>query len=106
MGLRALLDFRMEVNSLKTVKSFVIFALIVGTTYGQKGSGGTPPDGWTPPSDWTPPSGGPSGGPGKGGNGGGNGPTTTAVIPDEKPTVPTACTDANAGRCECGDPAE
>jgi len=116
----------------QTVKSFVIFALIVGTTYGQKGSwtppdgwtppakgtgpskgsGGTPPDGWTPPSDWTPPSGGPSGGPGKGGNGGGNGPTTTegptttAVIPDEKPTVPTACSDANAGRCECGDPAE
>merc|ERR1712037_247902 len=58
-------------------------------------------------------SGGPNGG-GSGGSGGGkgpptagptttSGPTTTAVIPDEQPAVPTACTDANAGRCECGD---
>jgi len=118
----------------QTVTSLAILALIVGTTYGQKGSwtppdGWTPPakgtapskDGWTPPSDWTPPSGGPSGGPGKGGNGGGSGgsggtteateattegTTTTAVIPEEQPTEPTACTDANAGRCECADTAD
>jgi len=101
-----------------SAKSLAILALVIGSTYSQKGSKGTPPDGWTPPegvtppSNWTPPSGGPSGGPGQGGggNGGGSkpteGPTTTPVIPDEQPTEPTACTDANAGRCECADPAE
>merc|ERR1739848_12113 len=92
----------------QSFRSLAILALIVGSTFGQKGSW-TKPDGWTPNPDWTPPSGGPNGG-GSGGSKGPptagptttSGPTTTAVIPDEQPTVPTACTDANAGRCECG----
>merc|ERR1711935_337595 len=103
-------DIIMGAASLKSFRSLAILALIVGSTFGQKGSG-TKPDGWTPNPDWTPP----SGGGGKGGSGGPptagptttgptttSGPTTTAVIPDEQPIVPTACTDANAGRCECG----
>ena len=30
----------------------------------------------------------------------------TLLKPDEQPTEPTACTDANAGRCECADTSE
>merc|ERR1711971_909272 len=111
---RVFSEVNMGAASLKTFRSLAILALIVGSTFGQKGSKGswTKPDGWTPNPDWTPPSGATGGG-GKGSGGSKgpptagptttSGPTTTAVIPDEQPVVPTACTDANAGRCECGD---
>merc|ERR1711884_306222 len=96
------------------MKVFVIL-LLVGVVLAQKG---TPPSkggkggkgGWSPPSGWTPPPKGDTGGGkgGKGGNGGnggsgGNTPTEAPVDPDEKPTDPTKCSDANQGRCECGD---
>merc|ERR1712172_424728 len=112
MGLRVFSEVNMGAASLKSFRSLAILALIFGFTSGQKGTAPpkgswTKPDGWAPNPDWTPPSGGPNGG-GSGGSGGSkgpptSGPTTTAVIPDEQPVVPTACTDANAGRCECGD---
>merc|ERR1711963_638336 len=76
-----------------------------------KGSWTPPEGGFTPPEGgFTPPNGGPpNGGPPNGGppNGGPTeGPTEAPVIPDEQPTEPTACTEANAGRCECADTAE
>merc|ERR1711884_440450 len=93
---------------------------------GKGGKGGwSPPSGWTPPpkgdtggskggkggkGGWTPPpkstpTGGNGGKGGNGGNGGsgGNTPTEAPVDPDEKPTDPTKCSDANQGRCDCGD---
>merc|ERR1711971_616054 len=115
---RVFSEVNMGASSLKSFRSLAILALIFGLTCGVSGTkppkgSWTKPDGWTPNPDWTPPSGGPNGG-GSGGSGGSkgpptagptttSGPTTTAVIPDEQPVVPTACTDANAGRCECGD---
>jgi hypothetical protein len=76
-----------------------------GWTPPPKSSGWTPPpksSGWTPPSGWTQPSGVTP--PSKATT---EGTTTEApVIPDEQPTTPTACTDANAGRCECADESE
>ena len=99
---------------------------------GPKGEKGSKPEKgtWTPPPDWTPPSKGSKGT--KGTTTGGQGSTTeesttSAIIvnstqklriflrfikyvplfqPDEKPTEPTACTDANQGRCECADTSE
>merc|ERR1719468_489086 len=78
-----------------------------------KGSWTPPEGGWTPPEGgFTPPSGGTGGTNGGGSNGGGpngggpSGSTEAPIIPDEQPTEPTACTDANAGRCECADTSE
>merc|ERR1711953_150984 len=113
------------------MKVFVIL-LLVGVVLAQKGippskggkGGWSPPSGWTPPpkgdtggkggkggkGGWTPPpkstpTGGNGGKGGNGGNGGsgGNTPTEAPVNPNEKPTDPTKCSDANQGRCECGD---
>ena len=73
--------------------------------------GWTPPEGgFSPPDGWTPPPN-PNGDGGNGGNGGGAGtcdppkeeePEETPEV-SEKPTEPAKCSDANMGRCDCGD---
>jgi len=98
---------------------FFVFLVLCGFTFAQR------PDDWTPPpkdDDWTPPEGGfsppdgwtpPPNPNGDGGNGGAGGagtcdppaedePEETPEV-TEKPTEPAKCSDANMGRCDCGD---